>query len=162
MSFDPAWNKLPKSWARTHGYSRTPTYRTWSAMRKRCLTITDMEYSAYGGRGISICESWTRFENFLADMGEKPLGKSLDRIDNNGNYEPMNCRWATPRQQSNNTRWNKYIEFNGQRKTISAWSLELGIPTQTISERLRHGYATAAVLSTRSFRGLRGLSRVAK
>lgn len=82
----------------------SPTYRSWDAMRQRCLNPRDPYYSHYGGRGITACDRWRSFENFLADMGERPHNRTLDRIDNDGSYEPTNCRWATPRQQRANQR----------------------------------------------------------
>ena len=85
-----------------HGGTRT--YRSWSAMRRRCYNQRAENYSLYGGRGIKVCEQWRNFENFLNDMGERPVGTSIDRIDPNGNYEPANCRWATPMQQRHNQR----------------------------------------------------------
>lgn len=87
-----------------HGYVGTPTYHTWSGMRARCTNPKNKEYARYGGRGITVCEQWDHFVNFLADMGEKPPGTSIDRIDNAGNYEPGNCRWATAHEQRMNQR----------------------------------------------------------
>lgn len=87
-----------------HSKNRTPTYYSWEAMKTRCLNSNSKDYNHYGGRGIMICERWMVFENFLADMGERPEGKTIDRIDNNGNYEPSNCKWSTMKEQNRNKR----------------------------------------------------------
>jgi hypothetical protein len=99
-------SKLGNQRAKKHGYSpkgqRTLTYNSWQAMKKRCFDPKTNGYRYWGGRGITICERWMQFENFLADMGERPEGTTLDRVDVNGNYESSNCRWATPIEQRAN------------------------------------------------------------
>lgn len=86
----------------THGHCRTPEYRAWNQMIQRCTNPNSQRYSRYGGRGISVCQRWFRFENFLADMGPRPPGYSIERIDNDGNYEPSNCVWIPRNQQQRN------------------------------------------------------------
>lgn len=100
-----------------HGYEGTPTYNTWRTMKYRCYQKTHPNYKNYGARGITICDEWRNsFENFLADMGEKPKGYQIDRVDNNGNYEPSNCRWVTPKENSNNRRKRPVLWKNKLRK----------------------------------------------
>ncbi len=106
--------KLEKlSSRRTHGHSQTKTYAVWYGIKNRCLNPSYIAWRDYGGRGISVCERWLSYKNFLADMGEVPDGLSIDRINVNGNYEPGNCRWATVEQQVNNRRNNKFVMLNG-------------------------------------------------
>jgi hypothetical protein len=96
-----------------HGYT-SPTYQSWKAMKGRCLNSSNSNFLDYGGRGITICERWLTFENFLADMGEKPDGLTLDRIDNDGNYEPNNVRWATRLEQGQNKRRSGPLSVDGR------------------------------------------------
>lgn len=100
---------------RSHGRTDTPTYRSWCCMKQRCGNPKDPSYGDYGGRGISVCSRWVdSFENFLADMGERPPGRSLDRADNERGYEPGNCRWATRAEQNGNCRPRKKAEACGR------------------------------------------------
>jgi len=94
-----------------HGMFGTPTYSTWSSMLTRCENPRSKSYQRYGGRGIKVCERWHKFSNFIDDMGEKPSkGMSIERIDNDGNYEPGNCKWATSAEQARNTRRTRLTE----------------------------------------------------
>ena len=98
-----------------HGHSgmRSSTYRSWENMKDRCINSTSSNFKYYGGRGIKVCDRWLNsFQNFLSDMNEKPVGTSLDRIDNDGNYEPSNCRWATFKQQAQNRRKRQNVQVN--------------------------------------------------
>src|ERR1700749_3089488 len=108
----------------------------WRRMRDRCRKPSDRAYSRYGGRGIALCERWHAFENFLADMGERPAGKTLERIDNSLGYSPENCRWATYIEQNNNRRDNRWLTFKGETKTLAQWCRDLGLPQKAIQQRL--------------------------
>lgn len=126
-----------------HGHAqtkkKTKIYYVWLSMRKRCHTPSCKDYVNYGGRGITICARWNVFENFLEDMGEKPVGMSLDRINNDGNYEPGNCRWATPKEQTWNSKRVKLITFKGETKPMRVWDKELGFSVGTLRSRLMRG-----------------------
>ena len=99
--------RVKDSHHKTHGLSRSPTYRSWDGMIQRCTNIKYFRYADYGGRGIKICKRWFKFENFLADMGRRPKGKTLDRKNNDKNYEKLNCKWSTPKEQAQNRRNSK-------------------------------------------------------
>lgn len=128
-----------------HGMSRTAVYKVYQAMIDRCSNENNKSYSEYGGRGIFVCEEWNSFENFYRDMGE-PNGKSLDRIDNNKGYSKENCRWATEKEQSNNTRSNRLLTHDGKTLNITQWSELLGIDRNTIKSRLRYGWSDSEAL----------------
>lgn len=117
-------------------------YLIWASMKTRCQNPAEPGYRNYGGRGIRVCDEWQEFEPFLkwakANGYRKHL--SLDRINNNGNYEPTNCRWATREQQSLNTRRNRLLTHKGQTMPAKAWANELGVPYGTILSRLRRGW----------------------
>lgn len=125
----------------THGRWKSPTYSTWTAMKARCLNPSRPNYSDYGGRGITVCERWLSFENFLADMGHKPPGKSIERLNNDKGYEPGNCCWATEVEQQRNKRSVRHITAHGKTQTIPEWSAERGISQTVIYQRLHNGWA---------------------
>ena len=134
---------------RTHGMTNTKTYRIWKGMKRRCYNKNDASYSEYGGRGIAICDRWRNdFLLFLKDMGESPKGLSIERINNQGNYEPSNCRWATPAEQCRNRASNRWYELNGQRKCLTDWADEYGIHPATVSGRLERGWDFYRALTT--------------
>jgi hypothetical protein len=122
-----------------HGIGKKiPGYKSWSAMIARCTNLNHVAYDSYGGRGILICHRWlASFANFYEDMGPRPSGKTLDRINTNGNYEPSNCRWATPKEQQNNMRSNKLVVIDGIESTISLHSDRLKINYSTLYSRLK-------------------------
>lgn len=124
-------------------------YATWQRMKNRCYNSKHEGYGRYGGRGITVCERWrTSFANFLADMGPRPSSNhSIDRTNNNGNYDPANCRWATLVEQCNNTRDNHKLTFNGKTQGVSEWAREIGCKPHTITMRLARGWPLQLALS---------------
>lgn len=131
--------------ATKHGMSKTNIYNIWSSMIERCHTTP---HKNYGLRGIVVCDRWrTSFENFYADMGDRPsLKHSIDRIDNNGPYSPENCRWATRAQQHRNTRQNVYITVNGETKVLSDWMKHYGLNRSSVYRWFRKGYSFEQIL----------------
>ena len=122
-------------------------YSIWNNMKRRCYNPKSPNYSYYGGRGITVCDSWHVFENFLADMGEPPSGMTLERIENNVGYCRENCRWATKSEQANNRRSNRILEFDGKSQTMAQWAEETGIKWGTLYNRLRSGWPIERVLT---------------
>lgn len=123
-----------------HGHAKkvdkSATYHSWQSMLNRCNNHKHSDYNNYGGRGIIVCKEWYDFKNFLADMGERPAGTTIDRIDGNGNYEPLNCRWATNSQQHNNKRSNHKVNYNGETLTISQLAIKCGIRREKLYYRI--------------------------
>jgi hypothetical protein len=129
-------------------YSRTRTYYSWSGAKERCSRKKSKQFKNYGGRGIKMCRRWLNsFKNFLKDMGEKPIGKSIDRINNNGDYKPSNCRWATQKEQTNNTRKNHFLKFRGKKMSISQWAEEIGMKENTLYLRIHKGWSIESALT---------------
>lgn len=137
-----------------HGHCRvsgkTREFRSWMHARARCFDRNDIKYTEYGGRGISMCTEWREdFRIFLKDMGICPPGMTIDRIDTNGHYEPLNCRWSTPKQQSRNTRRNHLITINGVTKCLAEWSESVGMKLHTFRNRIINlGWTPEEALST--------------
>lgn len=133
-----------------HGKSHTKEHNVWRKMIGRCSNPNVQKYHCYGGRGINVCERWTNssgFVNFLSDMGERPSDKhSIDRIDNNGNYEPSNCKWVT--NQHRNKRTNRVLTLNGESKCMAEWSEITGIRGATILTRLKLGWSEEKAITT--------------
>ena len=128
--------------ATRHGMHLTKTYRAWNAMKNRCFNPKTQGYEHYGARGITVCDKWMSFEGFLEDMGEAPVGMTLDRYpDVNGNYELGNCRWASNEEQQNNKRNSRLIEYRGEVKTVAQWERELGYKRGFILKRLDRGWS---------------------
>jgi hypothetical protein len=119
-------------------------------MIQRCLNPNNPKFARYGGRGITVCERWRLFREFLNDMGERPAGTTIDRIDVHGNYEPSNCRWANATQQARNTTRNRFVEVAGEIVCVSELSEKTEINARTIRSRLRAGYAIDKVLDPRN------------
>lgn len=126
-----------------HGHtgngSASPTYDSWAHMIQRCTNPSNKDYARYGGRGITVCDRWLRFDHFLADMGARASGLTLDRIDPDRGYSPNNCRWATRKQQSENQKRTIWIEARGLRLTICQWAPVIGVSRATMLRRYAAG-----------------------
>lgn len=135
-------------YASQHGKSSTKAYKSWNCMVRRCTVKSSNRWHIYGGKGIKVCKRWKNsFSNFLNDMGERPEGTSLDRIDINGNYCKDNCRWATTLEQARNRGNLKIIEAFGKKQLSSQWAQETGIKRQTIEFRIKQGWSPEEALT---------------
>jgi len=133
-----------------HGLRYLREYTLWLNMKQRCTNTKYKNYHLWGGRGITMCNRWLNsFENFYEDMGSQPAKRmGIDRINNELGYSKDNCRWATPKQQNNNTRKNKYIHYNGRTQTLSQWCEELGLRYSMICKRFLRGNKTTEEIFT--------------
>jgi hypothetical protein len=139
----------------THGCSRSKnkeihsTYRTWHDMKQRCLNKKNKRYYLYGDRGINICKRWQNsFNNFFKDMGLKPKGMTIERINNNKGYSKKNCKWATYKEQCRNFRHNRNITWNNKTQCMTAWAEELKIPMYILKNRLNNGWSMKKITKT--------------
>lgn len=129
-------------------------------MMTRCYNPNAKSWKDYGGRGIKVCDGWHYFENFLAYMGEKPTGMTIERNDLNGDYTPDNCRWAARTEQARNTRRSMWVQFNGVRMTQAEFAERVGLKQSTVSYRLRKGWSPDQIATTPAFTGNRVASKL--
>jgi hypothetical protein len=131
----------------SHGMSRTRIYNVWKQIFQRCENKDCPSYKNYGARGIGVCEEWRDFAVFYSEMGDCPVGYSLERRDNNLGYSKINCRWATSKEQHSNKRTNHFLELNGERHTVGNWSEKTGIEVSTLFARLGYGWSVERALT---------------
>lgn len=135
--------------SRKHGKSHTSLYKAWAGMKDRCFNPNNLHYAEYGGRGITVCDRWRdSFSNFIADMGDRKPGLTIERIDNDGNYEPGNCKWATRKEQQRNRRVCNNLTFNGETLCVSEWAERIGLKHETLRGRLSRGWSVEKALTT--------------
>lgn len=133
----------------SHGMSGTPIYAVYRGMMQRCYDKNSHAYDRYGARGIGVCDKWQTFEGFYEDMGDKPNGMSLERKDNDGDYCPENVAWAGCKEQANNRRSNRILEYRGKSKTLTQWAEGIGMKPQTLHARIfRYGWPIEKALET--------------
>lgn len=137
-------------------------YPTWKSMITRCNNKKYRDYKRYGGRGITVCKEWLDFETFVKDMGERPEGKSIDRIDTLKGYYKENCRWATPKEQGRNRRDSKQITFRGKTQNLPSWADELNINESLLYNRIRQGWTIKKAATTPQKERLGGKENLAK
>jgi len=140
----------------THGMYRTPTHSTWISMKGRCENQSNKDYPRYGGRGIKFCKRWRSFNEFHADMGNKPEGLTLDRIDNDGGYSKENCRWATVAQQNRNKSTTVSVSIGADTYCLAEWKRKLGIKSSAFSKEVKRAdgdYVSTILLYIRRMYG---------
>ncbi len=135
--------------SKTHGMTDSPTYKSWRSMIRRCEAPGDIGYPRYGGRGISVCDRWrASFQAFLDDMGERPSKSyQIERIDNDDNYTPDNCRWATRKEQARNRRSQTILTFNGESLCVSEWAERMGVHRGRLQNRINLGWPAERILT---------------
>ena len=138
---------------------QTGAYVSYFAMKQRCQDPRFIGFRNYGGRGIMLCEQWHTFDGFLADMGPRPDGMSLERIDTNGNYEPSNCKWASPSEQARNTRKKRMIEIDGVPRHVAELAEKHGINMRTIAIRHERGCSVEQILSKTLLHGTKNRTK---
>lgn len=143
-------NRIKRRAWKTHGesYPATKEYKAWDSMLDRCRNPRSPSWEQYGGRGITVCDRWREYANFLKDMGRCPPYHSIDRIDNDSNYEPGNCRWASAQTQAINRRSTHWISYLGETLTKTEWAARVGLKFTTLNERLRRGWGAERALQT--------------
>jgi hypothetical protein len=129
-----------------HGLCDSGAYQTWKSVLSRCLNPNYTAYKDYGGRDITVCDKWLTFEGFYEDMGKRPNGLTIDRIDNDKGYSKENCKWATKETQANNRRSNVILEYNGKKMTIAQWAREIGVTKGALKSRIERGWAIERAL----------------
>ena len=142
---------MPKT---IHGMSHSRLHRIWNGMKQRCSNPKAISYKYYGAKGVSVCEEWQIFTNFcdwaLANGYSENL--TIDRVDENGHYEPSNCRWATNKEQQNHTSYNRLITLRGETHNITQWADIIGIPKTTLYNRMRRGWDAERALTTKKLK----------
>lgn len=141
--------ELTQSRMTTHGDTHSPTYVSWLSMRNRCLDSSHKAYANYGGKGIRIDDLWLDYCNFLKDMGSRPNGMTLDRIDNSKGYSKDNCRWATRAEQNRNYNKNVNVTYNGKTQCLKDWATEVGAEYKLFWQRFKSGWTIEQLLSKR-------------
>lgn len=134
---------------RYHGHTDSPTHQSWRALRQRCNQKSNDRYKNYGGRGIKVCQRWDDFLNFLADMGERPPGYTIDRIDIDGDYCPENCRWLPRALQMKNMKQTIWITIENKTLCLTDWCKELGLKYTMVYQRIKSGMAPTEALTAK-------------